>query len=51
MEYISRLLKAAEEQDVYPNGKAIEEVPYPELVIGGKTYLCFCSNNYFGLLG
>jgi 8-amino-7-oxononanoate synthase len=49
MEYISRLLKAAEEKDVYPNGKAIEEVPYPELVIGGKTYLCLCSNNYFGL--
>ncbi len=49
MEYIKRLLKAAEEKDVYPNGRAIEEVPYPELVIGGKTYLCLCSNNYFGL--
>lgn len=49
MEYIKQLLKAAEEQDVYPNGKIIEAVPYPELVIGGKTYLCFCSNNYFGL--
>jgi 8-amino-7-oxononanoate synthase len=49
MEYINRLLKAAEEKDLYPNGRAIEEVPYPELLIEGKTYLCFCSNNYFGL--
>ena len=49
MEYINRLWEAIEEQGVYPNGRAIEEVPYPELVIGGKTYLCFCSNNYFGL--
>jgi len=49
MEYISRLLKAIEAQDLYPNGRAIEEVPYPELVIKGKNYLCLCSNNYFGL--
>ena len=49
MEYISRLLEAIEAQDLYPNGKAIEEVPYPELVIKGKKYLCLCSNNYFGL--
>jgi glycine C-acetyltransferase len=49
LEYIRRLLKAAEKQDVYPYGRSIEEVPYPELVIGGKTYLCLCSNNYFGL--
>ena len=49
MEYISKLLKATEEQDVYPNGKSIDDVPYPELIIGGEAYLCFCSNNYFGL--
>jgi len=49
MDYIRRLLKAAEEQDEYPNGYVIEEVPYPELVINGKTYLCLCSNNYYGL--
>lgn len=49
MEYISRLLKAIEEQDLYPNGRAIEAVPYPELIIEGKKYLCLCSNNYFGL--
>jgi len=49
MEYISRLLEAVEARDLYPNGKSIEEVPYPELVIKGKKYLCFCSNNYFGL--
>jgi len=49
MEYINRLWEAIEEQGVYPNGRAIEEVPYPELVIKGKKYLCLCSNNYFGL--
>jgi len=49
MEYIKRLLKAAEERDVYPMGRAVEAVPYPELVIKGKKYLCLCSNNYFGL--
>ena len=49
MEYISRLLKAIEGQDLYPNGKSIEEVPYPELIMGGKKFLCLCSNNYFGL--
>jgi 8-amino-7-oxononanoate synthase len=43
------LLTAAEEQDVYPNGKSIEAVPYPELIIEGKKYLCLCSNNYLGL--
>ncbi len=49
MEYIKRLLKAIEERDLYPNSKTIEDVPYPELVIEGKNYLCLCSNNYFGL--
>lgn len=29
--------------------KRIDEVPYPELVIEGKRYLCLCSNNYLGL--
>ena len=27
----------------------VDEVSYPELVIGGKNCLCFCSNNYLGL--
>ena len=49
IEYTTRLLKAIEEQDLYPDKRIIEEVPYPELVIGGKKYLCLCSNNYFGL--
>lgn len=49
MEYLSRVLKAVEELGVYPVGRSIEEVPYPEVVIGGKRYLCLCSNNYLGL--
>jgi 8-amino-7-oxononanoate synthase len=49
MEYISRLLKAIEEQDLFPDTSPIEDVPYPELVIGERKFLCLCSNNYFGL--
>jgi 8-amino-7-oxononanoate synthase len=49
MEYIKRLLKAMEGRDFYPDIAIIDDVPYPELVIEGKTYLCLCSNNYLGL--
>jgi 8-amino-7-oxononanoate synthase len=49
MEYVSRILKAVEDQGLYPTGRSIEEVPYPELIIEGKRYLCLCSNNYLGL--
>ena len=49
MEYIKKLLKVAKNHDLYPDMKRIDEVPYPELVIEGKRYLCLCSNNYLGL--
>jgi 8-amino-7-oxononanoate synthase len=49
MEYVSRILKAVEDLGLYPNARSIEEVPYPELIIEGKRYLCLCSNNYLGL--
>ncbi len=49
MEYIKRLLKEAKACDVYPDIKRVDEVPYPEIVIEGKRYLCLCSNNYLGL--
>jgi 8-amino-7-oxononanoate synthase len=49
MEYISRLLKAIEEQDLFPDASPIDDVPYPEVVIGERKFLCLCSNNYFGL--
>jgi 8-amino-7-oxononanoate synthase len=49
MEYIKRLLKEARDRDIYPDIKRVDEVPYPEIVIQGKRYLCLCSNNYLGL--
>jgi len=49
MEYLSRALKAVEDLDLYPYGRRIEDVPYPELIIEGRKYLCLCSNNYLGL--
>ena len=49
MEYISRLLKAAQDRGLYPDIRRVDDVPYPEIVIEGKTYLCLCSNNYLGL--
>ena len=49
MEYIKKLLKVAKNHDLYPDMKRIDDVPYPELVIEGKRYLCLCSNNYLGL--
>ncbi len=49
MDYINSLWKAIDEQDLYPNSRTIKDVPYPELLIGGKKFLCLCSNNYFGL--
>ncbi|MFC1717110.1 8-amino-7-oxononanoate synthase [Candidatus Poribacteria bacterium] len=49
MEYLKRLLKAARESDLYPDMRRVDDVPYPELVIEGERYVCFCSNNYLGL--
>ena len=49
MEYLKRLLQAAKEHDVYQDMRRVDEVPYPELVIEGNRYICFCSNNYLGL--
>ena len=49
MEYISRAVRAVEALGLYPVGRSVEEVPYPEVVIGGRRYLCLCSNNYLGL--
>jgi 8-amino-7-oxononanoate synthase len=47
--YIRALVNEVQERDLYPDIKNVEEVPYPELVIEGRRYLCFCSNNYLGL--
>jgi len=49
MEYIKELLKKAKERDLYPDIRRVDDVPYPELIIEGKRYICLCSNNYLGL--
>jgi len=49
VEYIHKLLREVQDRDLYSDIKNVDEVPYPELVIEGKSYLCFCSNNYLGL--
>ena len=49
MGYIKDLLKAIDANDMYPIIRTVQDLPYPELVIDGKEYLCFCSNNYLGL--
>ncbi|MGQ9609919.1 MAG: aminotransferase class I/II-fold pyridoxal phosphate-dependent enzyme [bacterium] len=49
MTYLNELLKVSRERGFYTNVKIIDDVPYPELIINGKRYLCLCSNNYLGL--
>ncbi|VBB07238.1 aminotransferases class-ii pyridoxal-phosphate attachment site [Lucifera butyrica] len=49
MEFIRNVLNYVEANDLYPDIRTVEDVPYPSLIIGGKEYLCFCSNNYLGL--
>ena len=49
MDYVEELIKEIQDRDLYPDMKSVEDVPYPELVIEGKKYLCLCSNNYLGL--
>ena len=49
MEYLKNLLKVAKEHDICPDIRRVNDVPYPELVIEGKRYICLCSNNYLGL--
>ncbi|HDQ46148.1 MAG TPA: 8-amino-7-oxononanoate synthase [bacterium] len=49
MEYLRQLHKAAQDRDFYSDLRVVDEIPYPEIVIGGKPYLCLCSNNYLGL--
>lgn len=49
MELINEILHYTQANDLYPDIRVVDEVPYPELIIDGKKYLCFCSNNYLGL--
>ncbi|NQT24661.1 aminotransferase class I/II-fold pyridoxal phosphate-dependent enzyme [candidate division KSB1 bacterium] len=49
MEYLINLYNAAKKIGFYDEIRHITDVPYPEMVIDGKRFLCFCSNNYLGL--
>lgn len=49
MKLINEILQYSEAHDLYPDIQIVDEVPYPNLIINGKEYLCFCSNNYLGL--
>lgn len=49
MNLINEILQYTEAHDLYPDIKVVDDVPYPSLIIDGKEYLCFCSNNYLGL--
>lgn len=49
MKLIKEILEYSETLDFYPDIKIVDDAPYPTLVIEGKEYLCFCSNNYLGL--
>jgi glycine C-acetyltransferase len=48
-DYIRRIVGEFHEYEMLQDIRNVDEVSYPELVIEGKSYLCFCSNNYLGL--
>lgn len=47
--WIKKQVEDLKEQNLYNNILTIESPIGPEIVIGGKTLLNFCSNNYLGL--
>ena len=49
MKFIENVLHYVQSNDLYPDMRVVNDVPYPSLIIEGKEYLCFCSNNYLGL--
>jgi len=49
MEQIKRILRWTEEHGLYPDTKIVSSAPSPEITIGEKSYISFCSNNYLGL--
>lgn len=49
LEKFKRLVKTAKERGIYPEAKNVDHQPFPEIVIGGRSYICLCSNNYLGL--
>ena len=48
-DFIKEELNSLKERGLYRTLRSIESAQGPEVVINGKKYLCFCSNNYLGL--
>lgn len=48
---IEKELQELRQQGLYRSLLSVEEVRGPFITLGGKKYLCFCSNNYLGLAG
>ncbi|MFN3466099.1 MAG: 8-amino-7-oxononanoate synthase [Candidatus Brocadiales bacterium] len=48
---IERELQGLREEGLYRSLLSVEGVEGPLVRLGGKKYLCFCSNNYLGLAG
>lgn len=49
MEYIKKLLKAADKFNLYPTIRTVSSAANPKVIVDGKEVLSFCSNNYLGL--
>lgn len=49
MKQIKQVVKIIKEKGLYPEVKTVCSASEPEVIIGGKKYLMFCSNNYLGL--
>ena len=49
MKEIRNTLEAMEKQGLYPDIKVISSAPAAEVVIDGRRFILFCSNNYLGL--
>lgn len=49
MKEIRNILKTLEERGLYPDIKELSTGPTPEVIIDGRKFILFCSNNYLGL--
>src|SRR5690606_29983383 len=46
---LGKELAEIEQAGLYKTERVIESVQGPEILVGGKTVLNFCANNYLGL--